>query len=85
MDYINQLDKDIMKLSQQMEHAYKLMRYYDGVNAVGYAMAHQAYKETKAEWSKLCDVANALEQIANITTNLYANHSDVMHKYGIDI
>lgn len=48
-DYISELDKRISELSQQMNYANELMRLYDGVNTVGYAMAYKAYKEVKAE------------------------------------
>lgn len=84
-DYISGLDKRIAELSYQMNYSNELMRLYDGVNTLGYAMAYKAYKEVAAEWSELCDIASALEQVHNIVTGLYLEHGDMMRKYGIDI
>lgn len=84
-DYINNLDKDINALCDQMTHAYELMKYYDGVSKVGYAMARQAWLDTKAEWKELCAVSSELEKISDIIAGLYLNHGDAMRKYEIDI
>lgn len=70
-EFMINLENRIEELGKEKAHAHALMYHFNGVSAVGYAMAKQAYKDATVELHKLCEIADTLNDMGDTLNKAY--------------